>query len=76
MHIELEVDFVTDVGGRLEIFEAKWSELPTAADAVNLEFVRNVIGKPPVVRGSIVCRAPHGFPLPRGFRALPVTELD
>jgi len=31
---------VVDVGGRLELFEAKWTEVATAADAVNLEFVR------------------------------------
>jgi hypothetical protein len=35
-----EVDFVVDIGGRLELFEAKWIELPAASDAVNLDFVR------------------------------------
>jgi hypothetical protein len=25
-----EVDFVVDVGGRLELFEAKWTEVPAA----------------------------------------------
>ncbi len=28
-----EVDFVADAGGRLELFEAKWTELPDARDA-------------------------------------------
>jgi hypothetical protein len=37
-----EVDFVVDIGGRLELFEAKWTEVPTAGDTVNLDFVRNV----------------------------------
>ena len=35
-----EVDFVMDEGGRLELFEAKWTELPDASDTVNLGFVR------------------------------------
>jgi len=28
-----------------------------------------------VTSGTIVCRAPHGFPLGNGFRAVPATEL-
>jgi uncharacterized protein len=71
-----EVDFVVDVGGRLELFEAKWSELPDASDAVNLDFVRRVVGKARVTRGAIVCRAPNSFPLANGFRVLPVSELS
>ena len=39
------MDFVVDVGGKLELFEAKWTELPAASDAVNLDFVRKVVGK-------------------------------
>ena len=70
-----EVDFVVDIGGRLELFEAKWSEVPTNSDAVNLEFVRNVVGKSRIATGAIICRAAHGFPLAHGFRALPANEL-
>ena len=70
-----EVDFVVDIAGRLELFEAKWTEMPGDGDAVNLEFVRNVVGKPRISAGSVVCRASNSFPLPNGFRALPVTEL-
>jgi len=70
-----EVDFVVDIGGRLELFEAKWTEVPAAGDAVNLEYVRNVVGKSRVTGGAVVCRAAHSFPLANGFRALPVTEL-
>jgi hypothetical protein len=46
------VDFVVDAGGRLELFEAKWTELPDLGDTVNLEFVRNVIGKSRVAKQS------------------------
>jgi hypothetical protein len=71
-----EVDFVVDIGGRLELFEAKWMEVPGSNDAVNLGFVRDVVGKTRVISGAIICRASHGFHLGEGFRALPVTELS
>src|SRR5208337_4320706 len=70
-----EVDFVVDAGGRLELFEAKWTELPDLGDTVNLDFVRNVVGKSRVAGGAIVCRTPSSFPVANGFRALPVNEL-
>jgi len=70
-----EVDFVVDSGGRLELFEAKWTELPDPGDTVNLDFVRNAIGKSRVTAGTVVCRTPNSFPFPSGFRTLPVTEL-
>jgi predicted AAA+ superfamily ATPase len=70
-----EVDFVVDTGGRLELFEAKWTELPDAGDTVNLDFVRNVVGKSRVAAGAIICRTPNGFPLANGFRALNAAEL-
>src|SRR5271157_677848 len=66
-----EVDFVVDTGGRLELFEAKWTELPDIGDTVNLDFVRNVVGKSKVTGGAVVCRTPNSFPLPNGFSAVP-----
>jgi hypothetical protein len=71
-----EVDFVVDAGGRLELFEAKWTELPDPGDTVNLDYVRNVAGKSRVASAAVVCRTPNSFPLPGGFRAIPVTELE
>ena len=70
-----EVDFVVDAGGRLELFEAKWTELPDISDTVNLDFVRNVVGKSRVAAGAVISRTPNGFPLSSEFRALPVAEL-
>ncbi len=70
-----EVDFVVDVGARMELFEAKWTELPMESDGVNLEFVRRVVGKPRVVGAAIVSRAPNSFPIIPGLRAIPVSEL-
>ena len=70
-----EVDFVVDIGGRSELFEAKWTEIPDLGDTVNLDFVRNVLGKSRVTAGAIVARTPNSFPFSNGFRALSVTEL-
>jgi uncharacterized protein len=43
---------VVDTGGRLELFEAKWTELPDVGDTVNLDFVCNVVGKSRVGVGA------------------------
>src|SRR5947209_6887956 len=69
-----EVDFVIDVGGRLELFEAKWTELPASNDAVNLEFVGDVVGSSRITSSSIVCRAPNSFSLSNGVKALPIAD--
>ncbi|HEX4320997.1 MAG TPA: ATP-binding protein [Acidobacteriaceae bacterium] len=70
-----EVDFVVDTGGRLELFEAKWTELPGAGDTVNLDHVRQALGKLPVTSGAVVCRTLNSFPFSNGFRAISVTDL-
>jgi predicted AAA+ superfamily ATPase len=70
-----EVDFVVDVGGRLELLEAKWAEVPSAGDAVNLDFVRNVVGKSRIAAAAIICRTANSYPLADGVRVLPVGEL-
>jgi hypothetical protein len=70
-----EVDFVVDVGGRLELFEAKWTELPSERDTVNLDFVRKVVGEKRVVSGAIISRTPNSFPLAHGFQTMPVSDL-
>jgi uncharacterized protein len=70
-----EVDFVADLGGRLELFEAKWTELPNNSDFVNLDFVRKILGKPKIVGGGVVCRTPNCFPVSDGFHALAVTDI-
>jgi predicted AAA+ superfamily ATPase len=70
-----EVDFVVDVGGRLELLEAKWAEVPSAGDAVNLDFVRNVVGKSRIAAAAIICRTANSYPLADGVRVLPVVDL-
>ncbi len=71
-----EVDFVVDAGGRIELFEAKWTELPDIGDTANLEFVREAVGKDHVTGGAVVARPHNAFPLGSGFRAVPVTGFD
>ena len=70
-----EVDFVVYAGGRLELFEAKWTELPDAGDTVNPEFVRKAVGKSKVSGGAVVSRTPNSFPLSNGFRAISAAGL-
>jgi predicted AAA+ superfamily ATPase len=70
-----EVNFVVDAGGSLELFEAKWTELPAREDAVNLNFVRNSMGESRVKNASIICRAPNSYRMSDRFRVLPLTGL-
>jgi uncharacterized protein len=71
-----EVDFVVDTGGNVEIYEAKWTELPSSGDSMNLVFLRDVLGRSRVVGGGIVCRTLNEYPLSNGFGALPVSALE
>ena len=70
-----EVDFVVDIAGRLELYEAKWTEVPSSGDTAYLTFARDIAGSSKIKSGAVVCRAAHGFPLANGFRATPVSEL-
>ena len=70
-----EVDFVVDLAGRVELFEAKWTELPTSRDAVNLAFVRDIVGTSRVAGGGIICRARNSFPLDQGLRVVSISDL-
>jgi uncharacterized protein len=40
-----EVDFVEDTPEGVRLYEAKWTELPSSRDAVNLDFLRALFGK-------------------------------
>ena len=69
------MDFVVDIGGRLDLFEAKWTELPGDGDTVNLNFVRTVVGKSRVGCGEVISRTPNSFLRSNRFRAVPVSDL-
>ena len=60
----------------MELYEAKWTELPVDTDAANLVFVRDAFGESLVSTGAILCRAPNSFPMSKGFRAVPVAGID
>ena len=66
---------MVDAGRRLELFEAKWIEVPAVSDAVNIDFVRKLVGKSRIAINAIVCRKSNSFPMTDGLQALPVTEL-
>ena len=70
-----EVDFLAETGNRLELFEAKWTELPGRGDTVNLRFVQATLASIQPVQGAVVSRTPNPYPLGEGFHAIPVTEL-
>lgn len=70
-----EVDFLVDTGRGVELLEAKWTELPSAVDAANLEYVRRSLPGVKTVSGAIVCRAPNRFPVADGIHAVPVGEI-
>jgi predicted AAA+ superfamily ATPase len=70
-----EVDFLIDAGGRIELAEAKWTELPDETDAVNLTFARRALAGARVDSATLVCRAPHAFRLDGGTRVVPAGDL-
>jgi predicted AAA+ superfamily ATPase len=70
-----EIDFLIEAAGRLELFEAKWTELPNRGDAANLESARKSIGESRIAQSVVVSRTPNAFPLASGCRAVPVTDL-
>lgn len=70
-----EVDFLVDTGGRIELFEAKSTELPAPADAASLAAVRQAIGPSKVIGAPLVSRAANSFPLGDELRAIGVGDL-
>lgn len=70
-----EVDFTIDHAGRVELVEAKWTELPNDSDAVNLAHARQRLGADRVLSGTVVCRTAHDYPLGNGFRAAPIGSV-
>jgi uncharacterized protein len=70
-----EVDFVVDVGGRLEVYDAKWTELPSPSDCANLAQLRQAVAPRTTVKGGLLCRAANAYPLGDGWRALTVGDV-
>jgi predicted AAA+ superfamily ATPase len=70
-----EVDFVVDTGGRIEILEAKWTELATAGDASKVASLRGIVGPARVAAAGIATRVERGYPLSGGLRVFSVNDL-
>jgi len=70
-----EVDVLLERGGRVWLGDAKWSELPRAADAKRLHQVAALLPAGKVTAQALVCRAPHRYPLGNGVDALPLEDL-
>jgi uncharacterized protein len=65
-----EADFLFDRGGRVTLYDAKWSELPDAASARGLQQVVTRIGKEWVDEAALICRTAQRFPLNEQISAL------
>lgn len=71
-----EVDFLVESPAGIELFEAKWAELPTKSDGAGMEFVRRAIGESGVIGAGLVCRTPNRFPLTPGLDAVSIRDLE
>jgi predicted AAA+ superfamily ATPase len=71
-----EVDFLLHRGGHFELYEAKWTERPSARDVSHLRRVTAELPQGSVSRAAVLCRAPTSFPLQDGLWALPLDALD
>lgn len=70
-----EVDLVIHRGGRFELYEAKWTERPDAADTRSIQKVSDELGKRSIARSGVVCRVGNPYPLEAGAEALPLARL-
>lgn len=59
----------------VELFEVRWTEVPSPRDAVNLDYVRGAMKRVRVVGGGIICWARNAFPVSTTVRALPVMDV-
>jgi len=50
-------------GGGLELFKAKWPEVPSAGDVANINFVRGVMAKSLIASDGIIRLTLNGFPV-------------
>ena len=64
-----------DYNDNVELFAARWTELPPESDAANLDFVRKVVGEKKVASGAVISRPRNSCSLDSGFRTLPVSDL-
>lgn len=68
-----EADFLVHRGGTFDLADAKLTAQPTSRDLAPLRRVARQLAPSPVNSLSILCRAPHAFPLGEGATALPIS---
>jgi uncharacterized protein len=73
-----EVDFLIDHNGRVRLMEAKWAEVPDAADAKQIAKVRNWLGPLAASEHWIACRTTHEHLLanPPGVKAIDAWRMS
>ena len=62
-------------GGRFWLGDAKWSEFLSPADARRLHQVAGELPAGSVEQQTLICRAPHPYPLGESTSALPLHAL-
>ncbi|MFZ4736749.1 MAG: ATP-binding protein [Bradymonadia bacterium] len=70
-----EVDFVLHRGGRFDLFECKWTEVPDPRDAQTMQRVVELLGVSNVERRFIVCRCRHKTRIDAACEAVPLEAL-
>jgi predicted AAA+ superfamily ATPase len=70
-----EVDFLVHRGGRFDLFESKWTEVPDPRDAQAMQRVAEVLGPANVRRRFIVCRCRHRTHVDETCEAVPLEAL-
>lgn len=70
-----EADFLLHRGGRFQLADAKWTELPRARDAAGLGKVAAALPDGAVSGMSLICRTPNPFPLGSDAAAVPLDGI-
>ena len=70
-----EVDFLNSRGGRFDLFEAKWTEIPDKSDAANLFYLRHELGEKNIEATAIYCRTRKDFPIAENLWARSISSL-
>lgn len=70
-----EADFLFHHGGRFELADAKWSELPSDRDAAQLNRIAGELPADSVISRTLICRCQHSFTLSSGVRAMALDDV-
>ncbi len=71
-----EVDLLVERGGRFIALEAKYCERPDKRDLKGFSALTRMYGEQALIRGYVVCRTPHAYPLTPKIDAIPGEEIS